>query len=296
MENILINIDSRFRNKNIFPNPGNYTYSFNEPLKNITYIRLSSIELPNMYYSFNKQYLNTFFKILIDDNIFDIIIPDGNYSSDVMINKLQSLFNTINSINDTNFSISWDNINYKITIYNSNPFSLQFNNNNKLLHNLGYYLGFRYTDDNYLAENQSTIYNNGLLLYYWTSNTFLDVTKDEYLFLRINDYGIIYNDFRDKRLFAKIIMFDAQYIVDNGSNFLTKMYKFKQPINISKLDIELISPLGYTIDMNDIDFSFTLEIGQIYDSNLLESFNDNLFFNKSKDLLLHNKYNFINNH
>ena len=164
--------------------------------------------------------------------------------------------------------------------YNNVPFSLEFSNGSNILHSLGYYLGFRYTDDNYLYENQETIYLDGLLLYYWKSNTFLDVTKDEYLFLRINDYGIIYNDFRDKRLLAKIIMFDAQYIVDNGSNFLTKMYKFKQPVNISKLEIELISPLGYTIDMNDIDFSFTLELGQIYDSNLLESINDNYIFNK----------------
>ena len=280
MENILINIDSRFRNKKIFPNPGNYTYLFNDPFKNITYIRLSSIELPNMYYSFNNKYLNTFFKIIIDDNIINVIIPEGNYSSDIMINKLQELLNNINSTNNTSFSISWDNINYKISIYNNVPFSLEFSNGSNILHSLGYYLGFRYTDDNYLYENQETIYLDGLLLYYWKSNTFLDVTKDEYLFLRINDYGIIYNDFRDKRLLAKIIMFDAQYIVDNGSNFLTKMYKFKQPVNISKLEIELISPLGYTIDMNDIDFSFTLELGQIYDSNLLESINDNYIFNK----------------
>jgi hypothetical protein len=278
MENILINIDSRFRNKKIFPNPGSYTYFFNDPFKNISYIRLSSIELPNMYYSFNIKYSNTFFNILFEDNVFNIIIPDGNYTSDILINKIQELLTNINSIHSTNFTITWDNINYKITFYNTNPFSLQFNNNSDILHSLGYYLGFRYSDDNYLSENQQTKYVDSSLLYYWTSNTFLDVTKDEYLFLKINDYGIIYNDFRDKRLLAKIIMFDAQYIVDNGSNFLTKMYKFKQPVNISKLEIELISPLGYTIDMNDIDFSFTLEIGQIYDYNLLESLNEKYIF------------------
>ena len=281
MENILINIDSRFRNKKIFPNPGSYTYFFNEPFKNITYIRLSSIELPNMYYSFNIKYVNTSFNILHDDNIYEITIPDGNYSSDIMINKIQEILTNVNSVNSTNFTISWDNINYKITFFNTTAFSLQFNNNNNVLHTLGYYLGFRYSDDSYLAENQDSKYVDGSLLYYWTSNTFLDVTKDEYLFLRINDYGIIYNDFRDKRLLAKIIMFDAQYIVDNGSNFLTKLYKFKQPINISKLDIELISPIGYTIDMNDIDFSFTLELGQIYDSNLFESLSENYVFKKN---------------
>ena len=28
-----------------------------------------------------------------------------------------------------------------------------------------------------------------------------------------------------------------QFIVDNGANFLTKTYKFKQPVNLSKFDI-----------------------------------------------------------
>ena len=117
MENILINIDSRFRNKKIFPNPGSYTYFFNEPFKNITYIRLSSIELPNMYYSFNIKYVNTSFNILHDDNIYEITIPDGNYSSDIMINKIQEILTNVNSVNSTNFTISWDNINYKIFKY-----------------------------------------------------------------------------------------------------------------------------------------------------------------------------------
>ena len=43
MENILINIDSRYRDKQKYLNSGFFIYEHDEPLKNIKYIRLSSI-------------------------------------------------------------------------------------------------------------------------------------------------------------------------------------------------------------------------------------------------------------
>ena len=54
---------------------------------------------------------------------------------------------------------------------------------------------------------------------------------------------------------------------------LTKEYIFKQPINISKLEIELVNALGQTINMNLINYSLTLEFGRIYDSNQFGSKN-----------------------
>ena len=186
MENILINIDSRFRDSKKYKNSGNFSYHLSEPLKNITYIRLSSIELPNLFYNFNSIYLNTSFKIVLNNIEHDIIIDDGNYSAEFMINKIQSLFDIINTTYATNFTISWNNINYKVTIMNSESFSLIFNTGSDTdeikMQPLGYYLGFRFNDSEYLAENQPNKTENNQLSYYWTGNTFLDVTKDEYLF------------------------------------------------------------------------------------------------------------------
>ena len=58
MENILLNIDTRFIDKSKFPNAGKFTYQLDNPLKNIGYIRLSSIELPALYYVFKNIYNN----------------------------------------------------------------------------------------------------------------------------------------------------------------------------------------------------------------------------------------------
>jgi hypothetical protein len=139
-------------------------------------------------------------------------------------------------------------------------------------------LGFRGLNSSYLYATQVNSIDPATKKpsYHWQGETYLDITKDEYLFLRINDYGVIYNYHREKTLLAKIILYDQQFVIDNGANFLTKLYNFRQPINLSKLEIELISSSGTRINMNLIDFSMTLECGQIYDSTKKENYNFNL--------------------
>jgi hypothetical protein len=278
MENVLINIDSKFRNVALYPNPGSYTYFLKEPLKNINFIRLASIELPTAFYTFLDAYNNISFIILLEDESeLYIYIEEGNYDSTTMITYIQTQLNIKNTEYKTKFLITWNVINYKITISNDTPFTLIFGNDN-LHRSLGYRLGFINDDSNYLAKNIPYIYDPTIddSNYQWTGDTFLNITKDEYLFVRINDYGVIYNDQREKSLLAKIILYDQQFIIDNGANFLTKTYKFKQPINLSRFEIELINQYGQTVNMNYIDFSLTLEVGQIYDSNDYDKYNFNL--------------------
>jgi hypothetical protein len=77
-----------------------------------------------------------------------------------------------------------------------------------------------------------------------------------------------YNETLDNYL-GKIILSvnKAEKNFDNN-NFITKKHIFKQPANISKLNIELLDPIGNIINTNSIDYSFTLELGVIYDSEL----------------------------
>lgn len=275
MEKILINIDSRFRNLDKFPDPGNFVYNLKEPLKNITSLRLASIELPTTFYTFLSRYNNIDFTI-IDSNGYDhtIIIEEGNYTSTAMMTYIQGILTQINLGFGTTFTISWDSINYKVTITNDTPFTLLFGNDKDHM-SLGFRLGYRGSDTDYLLDNQGPYYDvtTNTFRYGWTGDTFLDITKDEYLFLRINDYGVIYNDIREKSILAKIILYDQQFVIDNGANFMTKSYQFKQPVNLSKFDIELVNSLGETVDMNLINFSLTLELEQIYDGNTYNNHN-----------------------
>ena len=55
MENALINIDSKYRNKIIYPNAGKFSIKLGDKLKNVEYIKITSIEFPNFYYTFEQK-------------------------------------------------------------------------------------------------------------------------------------------------------------------------------------------------------------------------------------------------
>lgn len=134
---------------------------------------------------------------------------------------------------------------------------------------VGYYLGFRPTITKTINQFtfQGTIDNTERIL---LATKIFDTTGDDYMFLRINDWGYI--DFFGKRMFAKILLTTGlgnPKILDN----VNKEFRFRQPIDINKLDIELVDYLGNTIDLNGFDWSFTIEFKQIInstDKNTLE--------------------------
>lgn len=251
MNSYIINVDSRYRDKHIYPNSGSFRYELSRSFKNIKYIRLSSIELPNMYYTNTIKKDNVSFVIIFNNNLYDIKIQEGSYTSDSIINTINDIFSTINNKNGTNFLISFDYINSKCTIsnINGNIFSINFKNNTSY-YSLGYLLGFR-----------NEMYNNSTS---YTSESILDVIGDTYIFLKINDYGNMYSNVTNTGVLAKIIINDNKggVVYDNEGNFICKTHIFHQPVDIAKLVVQLIDPMGNTIDMLHMDYSFTLEIGQ----------------------------------
>uniref|UniRef100_A0A6C0H147 Uncharacterized protein n=1 Tax=viral metagenome TaxID=1070528 RepID=A0A6C0H147_9ZZZZ len=97
MENIIINIDTSYRDVISYPNAGLFTYKLNNSLKNITYIRLSSIELPVVYYTFTEK--------LFGNQKQDILIQEGNYDSNMIITEIQSKLDILNQNYGTTFNI-----------------------------------------------------------------------------------------------------------------------------------------------------------------------------------------------
>jgi hypothetical protein len=259
MENQIINIDSRFRNKNKYYNPGKFTFELKKKIKNVKYIRLTSIELPNLYFTFSSKKKNNFFKIKINNIEYDIIINDGFYNSSQLLNNIQEKLNEL----PNNMIINFDLANGIVTIRGDVPFSINFLNTG-IYDSLGYHLGFR---NNLYNSNNKIV--NGISVFYIDGIAPLDVIGDAYVFLKVNDYGKIYNfiDCGSEVIYnylGKVIVNvnKTEKVFDNN-NFVTKEHIFKDPIDINKFDIELLDPLNNIIDMETINFSFTLEIGVI---------------------------------
>jgi hypothetical protein len=292
MDNIIINIDSRFRNKQIYNNSGKFTYQISEKIKNCKYIRLSSFEFPNLYFTFTEKKNNISFKLISNGHTFVVNIAEGYYASDSFLLEIQEQLDKANLYMDTEFRIIFNYNNGFCTIENDKNFRVEFSNFPSRYPSLGYQLGFR--KDEYTS---SSIVNAGAAVFSITTESQLDTIGDQYLFLKLNDYGVIFHDYEDiiikdssgvilsrekyagdKNVFAKIILNTnkAEQVFDNGSNFLTKSYIFRQPIDLDRFNISLTDPRGNIVDMVHMDFSLTLEIGIIYDSTLQYEISDTL--------------------
>jgi hypothetical protein len=102
----VINIDSLFRKNYGQTNAADYTYVFPVPFNNVLSMKLCSVELPNLWYSFSHSKRNNIFYITTQnvngfpDTKHTITIPDGNYTPDEFITAMNNYFtNTGNGLN-----------------------------------------------------------------------------------------------------------------------------------------------------------------------------------------------------
>jgi hypothetical protein len=257
MDNIIININSQFRNTSSFPSSSDFTIKLEEEIKNIIYIKLSSLELPLYFHSFTDIRNNNSFTITNGANTDTITIGDGNFTTVSILTKINARLDEINTTRTVNLDLNQDSNTGKITFTSSSSFTLNFNRTGNIDYKgIKYHLGF--SNDTYTGTSI-------------TSETPLDINVDRYLFLNINDIQNI-RDNKVNNAFSKIIVNTNSYslLVRGPEEYVSKDIVLRSPINLSKLDIKLLDYLGNTIDLGKNDFSLTLELGYVYDKKLYE--------------------------
>ena len=86
-------------------------------------------------------------------------------------------------------------------------------------------------------------------------------------------------DLRDNKVnncYSKIIINSSPFttLIRGPEEYISKDLVLRSPINLSKLNIQLLDFLGNTLDIGKNDFSFTLELGYVYDDNLYKELNN----------------------
>jgi hypothetical protein len=259
MDNIILNVNSCFADLTKYTT-GNFVYPLDQEIKNIIYIKMGSIEFPTSNYNFLSSKGNTSFKIG-DGTIEDTVtIPDGNYESDTIILKIEELLDEINTTRSQSYELSIDIFTGEINFSNTDDFTLDFTNNTDY-GSLGIHLGFK--DNNYSGTSI-------------LGETVINLNGPNYYFIKINNFNNV-QDHYVKNSFAKIIKtkegFDT--IIEGKHDYVSKDMVFRSPINLSKLEIQIVDYKDNIIDFNGIDLSLTLEIGYIYDKKLYQQINNN---------------------
>ena len=69
-------------------------------------------------------------------------------------------------------------------------------------------------------------------------------------------------------ILAKVPMVNGKLslIIYDNSNPLTKTRKYNGPVNIRKFHIKILDKFGSVIDLNYMDFSFTIELETLYEN------------------------------
>jgi hypothetical protein len=279
-----LNLNSCFRNNYFQSDPCDFLYILPVEIKNVVAMRLVSIEMPNSWYLFSKAKKNNIFEMIIHvgDKNYDYVIevPEGNYN----VETLEQFLNT------TYFYESGIDSYLKYIKFSINPFTLKSifevienediqdkkeheqinfsikfsqNINQNIINTFGWIIGFRM--GNYL--NMKTLISEGLF----------DAGGDKYIYLSINDFQYNRNtnnivcfdkSILSEDVIAKIPMVNGKLslIINNNESPLAKIRRYNGPITLNRLQIKIMDHFGTIIDLNNMDFSLTLELHILYEN------------------------------
>lgn len=273
-----LNIDTRFR-ENYFSSPAtNFQFTLPMNFDNVLQMQLTAIELPTTYYNVSRQYGNNFFSITVDNESAMVNIPDGNYTSDGMVNvinhemailgspftKVVFIININNNSGSGQMMVGPEKgetitslvLNFQVDQYGADTCSVP------LPLKLGWNLGFR-----------NGIYINNLN---YVSEGVVDVTGPRYIYLVVDDhnnnvnngfYSAFTSSLLNNNILARISLqsrpFDVQ--ISNNFNIVTNPREYFGPVNLLSLNIQLLDEYGRVLDLNNMDYSFCITLITAYD-------------------------------
>ena len=279
-----INIDTRFRENYYTSSATNFHVDLPLKLTKVVSLQLSALEFPNTLYVISKTYGNNFF-VLEVPNVEPLVvtIPDGNYDylalQEYINNFLLTIapveYNKIQFLSDINTpfgsgprggsgkmivgSTTGDvifSINFLTDAYgnkeNQVPLPLKF----------GWLIGFR----NGYYENNTTYVSEGII----------NLIGPKYIYMVVDDfnnnvvdgfYAAFTSSILNKNILARISLqgtvFDV--LLKDNFNLITSPRQYFGPVDIQKLQIQLLDEYGRILNLNNMDYSFCLTFQTLYD-------------------------------
>ena len=275
-----LNIDTRFRDNYYGSLSSNFNVTLPLVFNNILTMQLSAIEIPTTFYTISKQTGNNFFTLIVDASSSIIDIPDGNYTYTGIVNVLNTIMTNLGgnykyivfgiNINNNNGSgqmfVGIDNTYVGLGIQFSLNFQFDKNGiddrNTPLPLKLGWTFGFR----NGVYENNVSYVSEGIV----------DLTGPRYVYLAIDDHNNNVNNgffsafnssILNNNILARITLQSNMFNIftENNLNIVTTPRQYFGPVNIQNLHIQLLDEYGRVLNLNNMDYSFSLTFQTVYD-------------------------------
>jgi hypothetical protein len=279
-----INIDTRFRENYYTTQSTNFHLDLPIRLTQVVSLQLSALELPTTFYAVSGVFGNNFFLLQIDgQDPLIVTVPDGNYSYlslQTYINQFLSTqtlnlaYNTIQFLSDINTpsgtgSGGSGKMVVAYSVATATNFSINFQTDRygnedrqtPLPLKLGWLMGFR-----------EGYYENNLA---YVSEGIIDLTGPKYIYLVIDDfnksvndgfYGAFTSSILNKNILARISLQGSVFSTFTQSNLLliTTSRQYFGPVDIQKIQVQLLDEYGRILNLNNMDYSFCLTFQTLY--------------------------------
>ena len=304
-KSLVLNINTLFRKNYYDTKSTDFTIDLPEEFKNVIALRVQTVQIPDSVYTFSSQLGTNEFSIeLFDidpDNVTIkeqqkkvIKIMEGSYTgkqletylntyvfSDISLNRVGCKFDNITNkfrffrdyreVNKGGLPAASDGTRYAFNI----DWRLSADQNRPIQLNMGWLLGYRQRYYNWESDYIDTInVSYDKFEGYNPEGSFYTLNPTYYI-LSIDDFNKNYANsfkspfqnsiFNDQNSIAKIPI-NNLISVDDVS--IEAKREYFGPVNIKKLQIKLLDKMGRVVDLNNNDYSFTLKIEQLYDTNV----------------------------
>ena len=291
-------LNTLYRDNFFGSSSNNCTFTFPTTIKNVISMSLSALQYQNVMFTISNSNHTDQIYICEDktENEGIVIVPEGTYS---YLEFPTILANAINeqilgpsvpprfsvSINPNTHYTTISNSTYTffmeiITYYpkkigidcNTNEYDFTFSigatdpkvcyQPEEFFNTLGYIMGYRRLE--YINEMS------------YTSESVYQTERYNYVYFLVNDYvgnqtkntvAIFPQVMLDEDILALIPISSKQFSTTftDGSTYIYRTRNYNGPVDISKLSIQLINPMGQLADIHDTDFAFCLQIETIAD-------------------------------
>lgn len=189
----------------------NYTVSLSEPISNVVDLTLNTVEIPNSWYVFSKDYGTNSFKIFFWEKAFGEQLPgnaeellieilNGNYTQQQLIDAINNKITSLQDANgEPNINFEYSSINNKVTVtslsadYNIRIFwyvndsqtdNAYYGGASRIDYNLGWLLGWRISTV-LLINTDDQVDNNNISI----ATSLVDIYGPKYFLITLDDFN-----------------------------------------------------------------------------------------------------------
>ena len=238
-------VDSRVRNKNLFPNPNSYEIPFEDDINDVKTAKLIYMDIPMSLYLINENFNTIYFNI--NSISYMATIPTGNYNATELASEMQTQINAVvaSASVATTFAVTYNTRLDKFTFSSTLlAFSLLFANKPR---NLASLLGFSDIKAQYTSDTNSQI----------TSEFRINLNYNNYIIMDIEQFDMLKSIDRDlNKSFAMIPSSSTNLNIIDELNII-KHFSPSIP-RLNKLRVRLYDRFGNPYDCQNMDHRFEI--------------------------------------